>query len=84
MSGKPAWLASQIEDRTRTTDLLSAAADQVNVCRSIAADLGAQGQEHHSNPFWQAAVRESHRLAKVAEDAGIDVHDIGEEAARRR
>ncbi|QES25853.1 hypothetical protein DEJ47_04745 [Streptomyces venezuelae] len=63
---------------------MSAAADQMNVCRGIAADLNAKGQDHTSDPFWRAAVGESHRLAAEAEVLGIDVHDIGEEAARRR
>ena len=81
---KPAWLESQIDDRARTAGVIDAAADQMNVCRRIAADLNANGQNHTSDPFWQAAVRESHRLNDVAEAAGIDVHDVGAEAARRR
>lgn len=81
---KPAWLQSQIADRARTSDALDAAADQMNTCRSIAADLQAKGEDHTANPFWQSAARESHRLADEAEVLGVDVHDIGAEAARRR
>ncbi|MFI1166533.1 hypothetical protein ACH4UM_23755 [Streptomyces sp. NPDC020801] len=81
---QPAWLQSQIDDRARTADALGAAADQMNVCRSIAAGLNTKGQDHTSDPFWQAAVRESHRLNDAAEAHGVDVHDIGDEAARRR
>ncbi|GGV45934.1 hypothetical protein [Streptomyces spectabilis] len=81
---KPAWLQSQLDDRARTADAVGAAADQMNVCRRIADGLNAKGQDHTSDPYWQAAVGESHRLTAVAEAAGIDVHDIGAEAARRR
>lgn len=81
---KPAWLQSQLDDRARTASVLGVAADQMNVCRKIAAELQAKGVEHTSDPFWQAAVAESHRLDGVAEAAGVDIHDIGEEAARRR
>ncbi|MCW7941653.1 hypothetical protein AAW14_06305 [Streptomyces hygroscopicus] len=81
---KPSWLQSQLDDRARTADALGAAADQMNVCRSIAADLNAKGREHTSDPLWRSAVAESHRLADVAAAHGIDVHDIGDEAARRR
>lgn len=84
MPGKPAWLQSQIDDRARAAAALGAAADQMNVCRSIAADLNAKGQDHTSDRFWQAAVRESHRLGDVAAAYGHDVHDVGDEAARRR
>ncbi|WP_405883617.1 hypothetical protein OG747_36550 [Streptomyces sp. NBC_01384] len=84
MSGKPAWLQSQIDDRTRAAAALGAAADQTNVCRSIAADLNSKGQDHTSDRFWRAAVAESHRLEDAASVEGFDVHDIGEEAARRR
>lgn len=84
MTGKPTWLPSQIADRTPTADAIGAAADQMNVCRRIAADLNAKGQDHTADPFWQAAVRESHRLNDQAGAEGFDVHDIGEEAARRR
>ena len=84
MPGKPAWLTSQLDDRARTADTLGAAADQMNVCRSIAAGLNAKGQDHTTDPFWQAAVAESHRLQDEASAAGVDVHDIGAEAARRR
>lgn len=84
MPGMPAWLKSQIDDRTRTTAAVGAAADQMNTCRSIAADLNAQGRDHTTDPYWRAAVTESHRLSDIAEAAGIDAHDIGEEAKRRR
>ncbi|EPH46872.1 hypothetical protein STRAU_0038 [Streptomyces aurantiacus JA 4570] len=56
----------------------------MNVCRGIAADLNAKGRDHTADSFWQAAVGESHRLADHASSYGIDVHDIGAEAARRR
>jgi hypothetical protein len=79
-----AWLPSQLEDRARTAAALGDAADQMNVCRRIAADVNAQGRDHTSDPYWQAAVAESHRLEDVASAAGIDVHDIGREADRRR
>jgi hypothetical protein len=81
---KPSWLPSQLDDRARTADALGAAADQMNTCRSIADSLHAEGKEHHDDPSWQAAVAESHRLRDEAEAHGIDVHDIGAEAARRR
>ncbi|MGW2048595.1 hypothetical protein ACWCPF_25940 [Streptomyces sp. NPDC001858] len=81
---KPSWLPSQLADRARTADNLAAAADQMNRCRSIAAGLNADGKNHHDDPIWQAAVRESHRLAAIAEADGTDIHDIGAEAARRR
>ncbi|MGW7726244.1 hypothetical protein [Streptomyces canus] len=81
---KPAWLQSQLDDRARTADALGAAADQMNVCRSIAAVLNGQGRDHTADPFWQAAVSESHRLNDVAAANGVDVHDIGAEADRRR
>lgn len=84
VSGTPAWLKSQLEDRARTATALGSAADQMNVCRSIAADLNAKGQDHTADPFWQAAVAESHRLQDEASTLGLDIHDIGEEAARRR
>jgi hypothetical protein len=80
----PSWLPSQLAYRAATADNLGAAADQMNQCQSIAADLNADGKTHHDNPAWQAAVRESHRLNAAAEGDGIDVHDIGAEAARRR
>ena len=81
---KPAWLASQIADRTRTADALGAAADQMNVCRNIAADLNAKGQDHTVDPFWQSAARESQRLNGLAAVEGFDVHDVADEADRRR
>ncbi|HCA85747.1 MAG TPA: hypothetical protein DEQ61_09765 [Streptomyces sp.] len=81
MPGPPDWLQSQITDRDRAADALGAAADQMNVCRSIAADLNAAGKDHTADPYWRAAVAESHRLT---ETFGLDEHDIGEEAARRR
>lgn len=81
---KPAWLESQLADRARTAGAVAAAAEQMNVCRAIAADLNAQGREHTADPFWQAAVSEQHRLVDVAEARGVDVHDIGAEADRRR
>ncbi len=84
MPGTPAWLQSQIADRARTASALGAAADQMNVCLRIAADLNAKGQDHTGDRFWQAAVAESHRLQDEASTLGLDVHDIGEEAARRR
>ncbi|MEV7466152.1 hypothetical protein AB0O20_06505 [Streptomyces kronopolitis] len=80
----PAWMQSQIDDRSRTAATLGAAADQMNVCRRIAADLNARGRDHAADPFWQAAVAESHRLNGVAAAEGFDAHAIGEEAARRR
>ncbi|WP_306317257.1 MULTISPECIES: hypothetical protein [unclassified Streptomyces] len=80
----PSWLQSQVDDRARTADALGAAADQMNVCRSVAADLHAQGREHQSDPAWQAEVCKSHQLDADAEVLGIDIHDIGAEAARRR
>ncbi|MEU4502634.1 hypothetical protein [Streptomyces sp. NPDC024089] len=84
MTGTPAWLKTQLEDRARTATVLGAAADQMNVCRSIAADLNAKGQDHTVDRFWQAAVAESHRLQGEASVLGLDIHDIGKEAARRR
>lgn len=69
---KPAWLVSQLADR---------AADQMNRCIAIADDLHAQGKPHHDDPTWQAAASESHRLTAAS---GVDAHDIGAEAARRR
>lgn len=84
MPGKPAWLKSQLADRARTADALGAAADQMNVCRSIAASLNAKGEDHTADPFWQAAVVESRRLQDEASAMGLDVHDVGAEAARRR
>lgn len=81
---KPAWLQSQLDDRARTADALAAAADQSNVCRSIAAGLNAKGEDHTSNRFWQAAVGESHRLSDAANVLGVDDQTIGDEAARRR
>lgn len=81
---RPAWLRSQLEDRARTTNTLGAAADQMNTCRNIAASLNANGTDHTTNPTWQAAVAESHRLNADAAVLGIDVHTIGDEAARRR
>jgi hypothetical protein len=80
----PAWMKSRIDDRARAAATLGAAADQMNVCRRIADDLNAEGRDHTTDPFWQAAVAESHRLEDVAAAEGFDVHDIGEEAARRR
>lgn len=80
----PAWMKSQIDDRARAAGNLGAAADQTNVCRRIAADLNANGRDHTADPSWQAAVAELHRLEDVAVAEGFDVHDIGEEAARRR
>jgi hypothetical protein len=68
----PPWLQSQLADR---------AADQMNKCIAITAELAAQGRTHHDDPTWQAAARESHRLVDAS---GVDVHDIGVEAARRR
>lgn len=82
MPGKPAWLRSQLDDRARTAGL-GAAADQMNVCIRIAADLNAKGQDHTANPVWQAAVAESHRLQDEASTLGFDVHAVGVEAARR-
>lgn len=84
MPGMPAWLPSQLEDRDRTAAALSDAADQMNVCRRIAADLNAQGRDHTTDPYWRAAVTEAHRLEDEATAAGIDIHDIGREADRRR
>ncbi|WP_434744628.1 hypothetical protein [Streptomyces sp. A-14] len=84
MPGMPAWLKSQLEGRARTAAALGSAADQMNVCLSIAADLNAEGQDHTAAPVWQAAVVESHRLQDEAAALGIDSHDVGEEAARRR
>ncbi|MFF8784787.1 hypothetical protein [Streptomyces sp. NPDC015125] len=80
----PAWMKSQIDDRSRAAANLDAAANQMNVCRRIAADLNARGRDHTADPFWQAAVAESHRLEADAAAEGFDVHAIGEEAARRR
>ena len=77
-------MKSQIDDRARAAANLGAAADQMNVCRRIAADLNANGRDHTADPVWQSAVAESHRLQNVAATEGFDVHDIGEEAARRR
>ncbi|MFF2502167.1 hypothetical protein ACFVTY_02040 [Streptomyces sp. NPDC058067] len=81
---RPAWLQSQLEDRARTANTLAAAADQMNVCRSIAADLNAKGQDHTADPYWQAAVAESHRLQDEASALGIDDHAVADEAERRR
>jgi hypothetical protein len=69
---KPPWLVSQLADR---------AADQMNKCLAIAANLHAQGKSHHDDPTWQAAAIESRRLIDAS---GVDAHDIGAEAARRR
>ena len=84
MPGTPAWLKSQLDDRARTATALGDAADQMNVCRRIAADLNAKGQDHTADQYWKAAVAESHRLEDAAGALGIDVHDIGREADRRR
>lgn len=81
---KPAWVESQIADRARTTDALGAAANQMNVLLRIAADLHAKGQDHATDRYWLAALAESRRLDAEAEVLGIDIHDIGAEAARRR
>jgi hypothetical protein len=81
---KPAWLQSQIDDRARSAAVLGAAADQMNVCLRIAASLHAVGKSHHEDPFWQAAVRESHRLDAAAEVEGFNGQDVMDEAARRR
>lgn len=81
---KPSWLPSQLADRARTADALGAAADQMNVCRAIAAGLKAEGRDHTTDAGWRAAVRESHRLQDAASVHGIDEHAVGEEANRRR
>lgn len=78
------WLPSQLADRNRTADALRAAADQMNVLLGIASGLHEQGKEHQSDPYWRAALGESRRLDAEAEALGIDVHDIGAEAKRRR
>jgi hypothetical protein len=84
-TGNPAWLQSQLAHRTHTTHTtLTAAADQMNQCRTIADQLHTQGRQHQTDPTWQTAVNESHRLNTLAADHGHDIHDIGEEAARRR
>lgn len=80
---KPSWLSSQLADRARAEKALAAAADQMNTCKQIAADLRAQGREHTSDPYWRSAVRESHRLADEAAVYGYDEHAVGAEAARR-
>lgn len=80
----PAWMISQQAERARTADVLASAADQMNLCRTIADTLHAQGREHHNNPTHQAAVIESHRLNRLAEAEGFDVHAVADEAARRQ
>ncbi len=82
--GNPAWLASQQQDRARAADNLGRAADQVNTCRAIAADLRTQGRMHQDDLTWQAAVRESHRLNEIAEADGFDEYAVADEAARRQ
>jgi hypothetical protein len=80
----PAWLTSQQQDRARTAEAVGHAADQLNLCRTIAASLHAQGREHHSDPTWQTAVRESHRLTEIAVAHGSDEYAVADEAAQRR
>lgn len=80
----PGWLKSQLEDRARTAEALAAAADQANTCRAIAADLHAEGRDHHGDPAHTEAVVESHRLVGIAEAHGFDGQDVMDEAARRR
>lgn len=79
----PAWLQSQTDYRARSASL-GAAADQMNVCRTIADSLRAEGKDHTTDPTWQAAARESHRLTDVAAADGYDIHAIGDEAAHHR
>jgi hypothetical protein len=78
----PAWLPSQ--QAARAANVLAAAADQFNLCRTIAATLHAQGREHHNDPTWQAAAAESSRLNNRAESVGFDEHAVAAEADRRR
>jgi hypothetical protein len=80
----PGWLASQLQDRARTSEALGRAADQRNLCQAIAVSLAEQGREHQNDPTWHAAVRESHRLAGIAAADGFDEYAVADEAARRR
>jgi hypothetical protein len=81
---KPSWLPSQLADRASAADALGAAADQSNLCRSIADGLHAQGRDHYGDPTHTAAVVESHRLGEIAEAHGFNGQDVMDEAARRR
>lgn len=78
----PSWLASQLDDRAHASAALTAAATQVNACKEIAARLNDQGRDHTTDPTWQAAARESHRLADMAACYGHDEYAIAAEAAR--
>ncbi|MFD0312325.1 hypothetical protein [Streptomyces sp. NPDC127119] len=86
MPGTPSWLRNQDEYRAASAadDALGAAAEAMNRCRAIADVVQTAGREHHSDPLWQAAVLVSHVLIEAAAAHGFDVHDVGEEAARRR
>lgn len=84
MNALPDWLTSQLQDRNRATSNLNRAADQINTCMAIADGLHAQGREHHTDPTWQAAATESHRLHDIAAADGHDEYTVAAEATRRR